>query len=121
MGRNKVDFQTYKRYDFKNKNEFVLDFVEIGETKVNNIEDVIHNRSRSATLKLLQKKYTLNVIDDSFASKANTMLNEDVEVTEYAPDVFAFLRQMDGYDNDNLRKSLAPDKNLNSVFKAGES
>jgi len=27
------------------------------------------------------------------------VINEDIEVTEYAPDVFAFLRKKDGYDN----------------------
>lgn len=49
------------------------------------------------------------------------MLNEDVEVIEYAPDVFAFLRAMDGYNNDNIKRSLHPDNNKKSVFKAGES
>jgi len=49
------------------------------------------------------------------------MLNEDVQVTEYAPDVFAFLREMDGYDNESIKKSLHPDNNKKSVFKAGES
>lgn len=27
------------------------------------------------------------------------VINEDIKVTEYAPDVFAFLRQQDGYSN----------------------
>ena len=27
------------------------------------------------------------------------VINEDITVTEYAPDVFAFLRQKDGYSN----------------------
>ena len=49
------------------------------------------------------------------------VINEDIEVTEYAPDVFAFLRQKDGYDNDILRKSLDPEANKKMVFKAGES
>lgn len=49
------------------------------------------------------------------------VINEDIEVTEYAPDVFAFLRQKDGYDNKVLAESLDPEANRKMVFKAGES
>jgi len=42
-------------------------------------------------------------------------------VTEYSPDVFAFLREQDGFNNDILRESLNPDVNRQMVFKAGES
>jgi len=38
-----------------------------------------------------------------------------------APDVFAFLRQKDGYSNQILLESLDPQINKDSVFKAGES
>lgn len=49
------------------------------------------------------------------------MINEDIIVTEYSPDVFAFLRALDGYNNDILRESLNPEANRKMVFKAGES
>lgn len=49
------------------------------------------------------------------------MINEDIRVIEYSPDVFAFLRARDGYDNKVLRDSLLPERNKNAVFKAGES
>ena len=49
------------------------------------------------------------------------MINEDIKVTEYSPDVFAFLREQDGYNNEILRQSLDPDANRQMVFKAGES
>lgn len=49
------------------------------------------------------------------------VINEDIEVTEYAPDVFAFLRQKDGYNNEILKESLDPEVNRKMVFKAGES
>lgn len=49
------------------------------------------------------------------------VINEDINVIEYSPDVFAFLRARDGYDNSVLRESLLPDKNKKAVFKAGES
>ena len=42
-------------------------------------------------------------------------------MTEYSPDVFAFLRQKDGYDNSVLKESLDPETNKKMVFKAGES
>lgn len=49
------------------------------------------------------------------------VINEDISVIEYSPDVFAFLRQRDGFSNEILMKSLDPEKNKQSVFKAGES
>ena len=60
---------------------------------------------------------------DSIKRRAESKLviNEDIEVTEYAPDVFAFLRIMDGYDNKILKESLDPEVNRSMVFKAGES
>ena len=54
-------------------------------------------------------------------AESKLVINEDIEVTEYAPDVFAFLRIMDGYDNKILRESLDPEENRSMVFKAGES
>jgi len=39
--------------------------------------------------------------DDPDAKEALT-INEDIEVTEYAPDVFSFLRMKDGYTNEDL-------------------
>ena len=48
------------------------------------------------------------------------IINEDIEITEWAPDVFAFLRHRDGYSNKILLESLKPSANKDSVFKAGE-
>ena len=49
------------------------------------------------------------------------IINEDVYITEYAPDVFTYLRQKDGIDNNIIKESLGPDRNRDMVFKAGES
>ena len=49
------------------------------------------------------------------------MLNEDICVTEYGPDAFAFLRMIDGYTNEVLKESLDSEFNKDMVFKAGES
>lgn len=48
------------------------------------------------------------------------VINEDIRVIEYSPDVFAFLRERDGFNNDILRESLDPEVNKQSVFRAGE-
>jgi len=49
---------------------------------------------RSTRRTTLSKKETLQLVLEN-----KLVINEDIEVTEYAPDVFAFLRQKDGYDN----------------------
>ncbi len=49
------------------------------------------------------------------------IINEDVTVIEYAPKVFAYLRQLDGIDKHQLKKSLDPEENREQAFKAGES
>lgn len=49
------------------------------------------------------------------------IVNEDVKVTEFAPDAFAYLRDLDGIDQEKVKESLSPEYNRESVFKAGES
>ena len=49
------------------------------------------------------------------------IINETVKVKEYAPDSFAFLRNLDEIDQNVIIDSLSPEKNRDSVFKAGES
>lgn len=44
-----------------------------------------------------------------------------VRVTELAPDVFAYLRKLDGIDQQKIYDSLAPVKNLKAAKRAGES
>lgn len=49
------------------------------------------------------------------------MINEDVRVTEYAPQCFAFLRRLDNVDSGVIKESLSAEANRDSVFRAGES
>ena len=49
------------------------------------------------------------------------IINEDILVTEFAPDAFAYLRTLDGIGMDAIKESLSPEANRDSVFKAGES
>ena len=67
----------------------------------------------------MAQKHTLLDAIEEFDNRI--VINEDIYVTEYAPDVFAFLRSLDNIDNDIIKESLSPDKNRDMVFKAGES
>ena len=43
------------------------------------------------------------------------IIDKEIICTEYAPDVFAHLRDVDGIKNFDLRKSLNPDERANSL------
>jgi 1-phosphatidylinositol-4-phosphate 5-kinase len=47
-------------------------------------------------------------------------LIDDIFVTEFAPNVFAFLRLLDGYDQKDLAQSLDINANTENIKKAGE-
>lgn len=49
------------------------------------------------------------------------MINEDIKIIEYSPDIFAFLRRLDGITEEEIKYSLSTDLNRDMVFKAGES
>jgi 1-phosphatidylinositol-4-phosphate 5-kinase len=44
-----------------------------------------------------------------------------VKIEEMAPNVFAFLRQLDGIDQNEIQASLLPENNIEAAEKAGES
>lgn len=44
-------------------------------------------------------------IDDS----ESIIIDRDIICTEFAPDIFAHLRFLDGYDNESLKTSLGPE------------
>ena len=50
------------------------------------------------------------------------LIDKRIKCNEYAPDVFAHLRELDGFTIDDLRESLDPclNKNIKNIFKAGE-
>jgi 1-phosphatidylinositol-4-phosphate 5-kinase len=74
-------------------------------------------------------------INDSFASANSNLhqdnilgrdqvyiIDKDITVTEYAPDIFAHLRRLDGYGLNDLEASMDPslDANVRKIFKSGE-
>lgn len=49
-------------------------------------------------------------------------IDKEIVCTEYAPDVFAHMRSLDGFNNSNIKDSLRPDieGNQKAIFKSGE-
>jgi len=119
--KSKRDYKVYQDYDHTNKNKFVLDSIEIEDRKQWEVGSVT-NATEAPQL----RRSTVQTASDRATFKrqqmqARLVINEDIQVTEYSPDVFAFLREQDGYNNQILRESLDPDVNRSMVFKAGES
>jgi hypothetical protein len=68
-------------------------------------------------------RQSLKFLNNDDTHEEHPKIIDDMEVTEYAPDVFAQLRKLDGYGRDNyqLKKSFDLSKNLENIKKAGES
>ena len=51
-----------------------------------------------------------------------SIIDKHITCIEYAPDVFAHLRDIDGFSQDDLKESLDPEneQNIKNIFKAGE-
>ena len=113
--KDKKDYKVYQGYDFKNKNTFTIDCVQIQNYKNWDISHVSADEAKAG----LQRRKTGD--DEVGEAREALTINEDIVVTEFAPDVFSFLRQKDGYTNKTLELSLDPEKNKEKVFKAGES
>ena len=119
--KSKDSFKVYQNYDHSNMNTFVLDSITIEDRQQWDL-NLVQQNDQSAAIRRSTRKDTLTKRELVIAEFQNKLvINEDIEVTEYAPDVFAFLRQKDGYTNKILEESLDPDANRAMVFKAGES
>ena len=68
----------FNLYQFKNKNRFTLDYVEVEEFKQMNIDQITFNRRKSSAAALLKKELGLGGKNDDFDRQSVTMLNEDV-------------------------------------------
>jgi len=55
----------------------------------------------SQSIRRLSSERKKSLLGNSLDRKL--VINEDIHVIEYSPDVFAFLRARDGYDNSVLR------------------
>ena len=117
------NFKVYQNYDHSNENKFVLDSIEIEDRQNWDLNLVQNNEEAAgAAMRRSTRRTTLSKKEQTKEEFQNRLvINEDIEVTEYAPDVFAFLRQKDGFNNETIRESLNPEANRSMVFKAGES
>lgn len=113
--KSKNNFKVYNDYDHKSCNEFVLDSIEIEDKDNWDVAQVTNNQDMRRLTE--GRRETLKAV----SLDRKLVINEDIHVIEYAPDVFAFLREKDGFTNEILRDSLNPEKNKQMVFKAGES
>jgi hypothetical protein len=116
--KDERNYKVYQGYDFKNKNTFTIDCVQIANFKQWDIEKVTLNDETKVKKEMVRR---VTADGDGPDVKEALTINEDIEVTEYAPDVFSFLRQKDGFENEDLALSLNPESNKDKVFKAGES
>jgi hypothetical protein len=111
--KHESDYRVYHDYDHLSKNEFVMDSIEIEDRDKWDISQVTQDMSIRRLSSSLKGGMEGQV-------QRKLIINEDIRVIEYSPDVFAFLRQRDGFNNDILRDSLDPEVNKSSVFRAGE-
>lgn len=52
----------------------------------------------------------------NFGHSNKMLINEDMQITEWSPDVFAYLRTRDGYTNQILYDSLRPEANKKKIL-----
>lgn len=99
------NYKVYQNYDHSNKNRFVIDNIVIPDKKDWDVAEV-NAEIEMRKLSVSSRKQSVKA-----GKTQHLVINEDIQVTEYSPDVFAFLRQKDGYDNSVLRDSLHPEEN----------
>jgi hypothetical protein len=106
--KHNSDFRVYMDYDFDNKNKFTLDCIEIEDRKEWDLNDIavkeeLFSIGRGIKENLLPRFTEFIGIENKQENEEvlehNLIINEDIQVTEWSPDVFAFLRHRDGYSN----------------------
>jgi len=120
----------YPSYKYTEKHTITLDSIKIKDADqwaVVKLPDLVQHdeqEEENSTKKsgYLKRKTTLGDRTQTVLDRNKfTIINEDIVVEEYAPDVFAHLRAMDGIDKNLIKSSLSPKFNRDMVFKAGES
>jgi len=125
VGTTKGSEKVYQGYDFKNKNSFTLDAIEI-ENPENWTVGTPQAKSNYKKIDIKAANLAEGSASLTNDEKSLLVINEDMVVTEYAPDVFAYLRNLDfpstEYNAEEIfKQSLNPEENKDMVFKAGES
>jgi len=126
------NYLSYNVKDFRATHKYMIDSIKIRDPEswqVAKLSDFIINeydlhRKTTKSSNYRATKTTNNQLLDDINQDFEDdrlIINEDISITEYAPDVFAFLRSLDGIGVDCIRESLSTEKNREMVFKAGES
>jgi len=146
-----IDWKIYQPYDFINKNEFLIEsmtvrnpesFAVVKSSDVQKRKSVMRRMtsvfepSRSKNDKLERSNIDTHLSKPSIRSSKSSIyadsnlisedqyhvIDKDITCIEFAPDVFAHLRNMDGFTIHNIRESLGPEiqGNVQKIFKAGE-
>jgi len=109
--------------DFKAVSKFTIDSIKIDDPdkwKVATLPQFLETKEQGP--KSQENPEKEQTVSEYMAKKHDTIIiSEDVEIKEFAPDVFAYLRHLDGIDSNMIRHSLSAKKNRDMVFKAGES
>jgi len=75
------DFTVYQSYDFTSRNTFKIEYLELEQKSI--------QEPLTLTSKL---KNFFKITFDEIVSRNKMLISEDIEVTEWSPDVFAYLR-----------------------------
>jgi hypothetical protein len=132
--------RNYQDYDFTNMSSFTLDNLFVKDPS-KFVGDDINFQSRRAAVRTprnnrsfsdIESKKFLNFkpnninesdfVEQEPAHEDVFMIDKEIKCTEYAPDVFSKLRDLDGITINNLKQSLNPelDANVKKIQKAGE-
>lgn len=84
VGTSKGSEKVYQGYDFKNKNSFTLDAIEIENPENWTVGTPSAKKSNHKAFNLAEGSASLHNDEKNLL-----VINEDMVVTEYAPDVFA--------------------------------
>ena len=110
----------YLNMSFDYNDRTVYDEQKVHEIKEITVDDPQKWRLIDATVPKQNKRFNFNVLDHTQNDDGSLIINENISVEEFAPRVFGAIRREEGIDNDMIRKSLSPENNRDSVFKAGE-
>lgn len=121
------NYRIYQNYDFENKNLQPIEALVISNPERLQLYRRASETSRTSRFgiqrfKSIVMNYEPKDEINMFSNFNRIIIDRDITCTEFAPDVFAHLRNLDGFKNENLKRSMDPqiDANIDRIFKAGE-
>ena len=115
MMLNKIKINNAQQWDVAQYDEFVAN----GMQELNRHQEQTTKKQKQSTKKqrkASKRRSTLHSQNDG-----ETIINEEVKISDFAYTKFQEIRQLDGISDDEIQQSLGPHFNYKAVFKAGES